>query len=89
MSSSGEFPAALQFEGTVSDFDQRRGLGTVSGPDGAIWPFHATAISDASRRIEVGTPVRVTLGPGHGGRYEARSVTPVRPEDKGPSQPPA
>ena len=88
MSTTQEFPATRQFEGTVSAFDQRRGLGSVGEPDGTAWSFHATAISDGSRRIDVGTPVWVTLGPGHGGRYEARSVTPVSPEI-GPSQPPA
>jgi cold shock CspA family protein len=77
MSDTHEFPATRQFEGAVSAFDQRRGVGSVSDPDGATWPFHATAISDGSRDIEVGTVVRFRLAPGHGGRYEARTVTPL------------
>lgn len=60
--------------GRVTSFDAARGLGTVTDDAGADYPFHATAITDGSRHIEVGTRVGFSLAPGHGGRYEARSV---------------
>jgi cold shock CspA family protein len=58
-------------------FDATRGLGTVDDDDRATYGFHATAIADGSRRIEVGTPVVFTVSPGHRGLYEARSLLPV------------
>ncbi len=63
--------------GRVTTFDARRGLGTVTGADGATYGFHATAIADGSRRIDEGAPVAFTVSPGHGGRYEARSLVVV------------
>ncbi len=63
--------------GRVSTFDARRGLGTVTGADGRTYGFHATAIADGSRRIDEGAPVAFTVAPGHGGRYEARSLVVV------------
>jgi cold shock CspA family protein len=58
--------------GRVASFDPARGLGTVTGDSGVVHAFHATAIADGSRRIDVGTRVSYSLAPGHGGRYEAR-----------------
>ena len=43
--------------GTVTSFDDRRGLGTVKADDGAEYPFHATRIADQSRKIAPGTKV--------------------------------
>ena len=60
--------------GRVASFDATRGLGTVTDDRGAVHAFHATAIADGSRRIEVGTRVSYLLAPGHGGRHEARTV---------------
>ncbi len=68
--------------GRVTTFDPRRGLGSVAGPDGTTFGFHATAIADGSRRIDEGAPVAFTVSPGHGGRYEARSLV-VVPEPEG------
>jgi cold shock CspA family protein len=73
----GPIPAAGPHDGSVTSFDQRRGLGSVTSSGGDEFPFHATAISDGSRAIEVGQAVRFTVQPGHGGRYESRSVTPL------------
>jgi cold shock CspA family protein len=67
-------PAAAPRHGRVSAFDPTRGLGTVEDDDGTAYGFHATAIADGSRRIEVGTTVVFTVSPGHRGRYEARSL---------------
>ena len=61
--------------GRVVAFDTARGLGEVEGDDGARLGFHATVIGDGSRHIEVGTTVTFTVGPGHGGRYEVRSLS--------------
>jgi cold shock CspA family protein len=58
--------------GRVASFDPTRGIGTVADDAGAVYAFHATAIADGSRRIDVGTRVSFSLAPGHGGRHEAR-----------------
>ena len=73
----GPVPTAGPHHGRVAVFDATRGLGTVDDDDGATYGFHATAIEDGSRRIEVGTPVVFTVSPGHRGLYEARSLVPV------------
>jgi hypothetical protein len=39
--------------------------------------FHATAILNGSRQIASGTDVSFMVAPGHGGRYEARSIDPL------------
>ncbi len=62
---------------TVAAFDEPRGLGTlIDDVTGAEVPFHCTAIADGTRRIEVGAAVCYHLVAGHGGRYEARDLTP-------------
>ena len=60
--------------GRVSDFDDPRGLGTVTAEDGATYPFHCTAIADGSRTIEVGTAVEFEVVPGRMGRWEASGL---------------
>ncbi|HEX7094772.1 MAG TPA: hypothetical protein VF183_02740 [Acidimicrobiales bacterium] len=60
--------------GRVADYDAVAGYGHVESA-GERWWFHCSAIADGSRRIEVGTPVRFRLVPGHLGRHEARDVT--------------
>lgn len=64
-------------KGTVSEFDERRGLGTVTADDGSEYPFHCTQIADGSRRITRGTRVSFEVAPGHLGRWEATALTPV------------
>jgi len=71
---AGPAPFAGPHLGRVTSFDRARGLGTITDDDGAVYDFHATAIADGTRRIDVGTPVSFTLSPGHRGRYEARSL---------------
>ena len=61
----------------MTSFDAGRGLGEVSDEDGTRYGFHATAVADGSRRIEVGASVVFTISPGHRGLYEARSLTPL------------
>jgi CspA family cold shock protein len=60
--------------GTVTDFDPRRGLGTVTAEDGSVFGFHCTQIADGTRTVEVGAPVEFEVAPGPPGRWEARAV---------------
>ena len=73
----GPVPSAGPHLGRVTSFDPARGLGAVEEDDGTGYGFHATAIADGSRRIDVGTAVVFTVTPGHRGLYEARSLRPV------------
>jgi len=73
----GAVPSAGPHHGRVASFDPARGLGAVEDDDGSSYGFHATAIADGSRRIEVGTAVVFTVSAGHRGLYEARSLMPV------------
>ncbi len=74
---AGPVPAARLHHGSVASFDAARGLGTVADDDGTSYGFHATAIADGSRRLEVGNEVMFTVAPGHRGSYEARSLVTV------------
>jgi cold shock CspA family protein len=63
--------------GTVDTFDEARGLGTVRSDDGAVLGFHCTSITDGSRTIDVGRPVRFTVVAGPLGRWEAARIVPL------------
>lgn len=63
--------------GRVASFDAARGLGSVVDDVGSGYDFHATAIADGSRRIDIGAVVSFTLVPGHRGVFEARSLTKI------------
>ncbi len=63
-------------QGTVSEFDEARGLGMVTANDGATHSFHCTQIADGTRTIAVGTPVRYKVRPWHLGRWEAVGLEP-------------
>lgn len=56
--------------GTVTEFSDASGLGTVTGDDGASYPFHVIEIADGSRTIELGQRVRFEPFAKFG-RYEA------------------
>ncbi|MEI8051026.1 MAG: hypothetical protein WCI12_06295 [Actinomycetes bacterium] len=60
--------------GRVTAFDEERGLGDVVLASGDALRFHSTAISDASRRIAIGTHVAVLRSAAHGGTMEASIV---------------
>jgi cold shock CspA family protein len=81
----GPVAAAGPRFGRVASFDATRGLGTVRDDAGEVFGFHATAIADGTRSIDVGTPVTFSLAPGHGGRSEARTLV-VCPQE--PTAPP-
>jgi cold shock CspA family protein len=64
----------VKMHGTVSRFDSERGLGEITGADGATYAFHSTAIADGSRAIAVGTAVEFDVTAGHLGRWEASAI---------------
>jgi CspA family cold shock protein len=61
-------------EGTVVEFDEPRGLGTIES-DGTRYPFHCTAIADGTRTIAVGTKVSFEVRPAGMGRWEATTIS--------------
>ncbi len=62
--------------GQVEQYDERRGWGTVVEAGGRRYPFHCTAISDGTRRIDAGTGVVFVVAAGHHGQLEAVSLQP-------------
>ena len=60
--------------GTVTAFDEHRGLGEITADDGSVLPFHCTAIADGTRSIAVGAAVRFAVVAGPLGRWEAAEV---------------
>ena len=44
--------------GSVTDFDEARGLGVITDDTGTAYRFHCVEISDGTRSIAIGTPVR-------------------------------
>jgi CspA family cold shock protein len=60
--------------GTVVDFDDAAGLGTVVADDGRRYPFHCTQLADGTRTVPEGAAVRFEAGPGHLGRWEAVAI---------------
>jgi cold shock CspA family protein len=72
-------PGAV-IRGTVTEFDDDRGTGTVTAADGsAAWFFHCTAIADGSRTIATDAVVDFRVVPGHLGRWEAADLAVSRP----------
>jgi cold shock CspA family protein len=63
--------------GTVSAFDERRGLGEVTADDATVYPFHCTAIADGTRNISLETRVEFEIVAGRLGRWEAAAITPA------------
>lgn len=60
--------------GSVSDFDDHRGLGTIAGDDGTTYHFHCTGIADGTRTIDAGAAVRFEVIAGRLGRWEAWGI---------------
>ena len=65
--------------GTVTAFDEHRGIGELTADDGATYPFHCTAIADGTRTIAVGAAVEFAVVAGHLGRWEAAAIEPATP----------
>ena len=66
---------ASMLAATVSTFDPVVGLGAAETSDGQSFSFHATAMTDGSRRIGVGAEVEMTLTPAANGTWEATLIT--------------
>ncbi|MDE0803384.1 MAG: cold shock domain-containing protein [Acidimicrobiales bacterium] len=60
--------------GSVSEFDEFRGLGTIAGDDGVSYRFHCTGIADGSRTIDVGADVGFAVIAGRLGHWEAWGI---------------
>ncbi|MFM9133226.1 MAG: hypothetical protein ACKORY_11070 [Actinomycetota bacterium] len=52
----------MTMTGTVTEFDEASGLGTVTADGGAAYPFHCVSIADGSRHVETGTRVSFETG---------------------------
>ena len=61
-------------QGSVTAFDERRGIGEITADDGTVYPFHCTVIADGTRTIAVGSAVDFEVNAGHRGRWEAVSL---------------
>ena len=64
--------------GTVAEFDEHRGWGTVRADSGGEHFFHCTAIADGSRAIDPGATVRYRIVAGRLGRWEAAEIAPAQ-----------
>jgi cold shock CspA family protein len=62
--------------GSVTAFDDHRGLGDVTDTDGVVFPFHSVEIADGTRSIAVGTRVRFDVV-AKLGRYEAARIVAI------------
>jgi cold shock CspA family protein len=72
----GSAPRAwLDVRGRVAAFDAHRGYGTIAGDNGDSHFFHCTQIADGSRVIDIGAQVEYEVVAGHGGLWEAASIT--------------
>lgn len=68
--------------GTVTDFDEERGLGTVATADGRTWAFHVIEIADGTRSIAVGRAVAFQPLPRFG-RFQAGRIHKLDDEPAG------
>ena len=59
--------------GSVTEFDESRGLGVITDATGTAFRFHCVEIVDGTRWIAVGTPVRFDVMPKLG-YYEAARI---------------
>lgn len=60
--------------GSVTSFDEHRGLGVITGDDETTYPFHCTGIADGSRTIDEGAHVRFDIVAGRLGQWEAWGI---------------
>jgi cold shock protein len=61
--------------GTVAEFDEAKGYGTVRADDGRELFFHCTQIADGTRTIPFDVEVTFEVVPGHNGRWEATAIS--------------
>lgn len=69
--------AEVVFLGSVSAFDDERGLGLITADDGREVAFHCTAIAGGSRHVDLGARVAFLVATAVGGCREAVAVTPL------------
>ena len=62
--------------GRVSEFDEAKGLGTVTADNGTAYVFHVIEIVDGTRTIDVGQAVRFQPLAKFG-RYQAGKIRKV------------
>lgn len=68
--------ATDRYLGSVTQFDDARGLGEVTRDDGTVFAFHCVSIADGTRTIEHGA--RVSFAPLLKlGRHEAADIRPA------------
>ena len=60
--------------GTVAEFDEAKGYGTLRANDGRDLFFHCTQIADGTRTIPVGVNVEFEVIAGRNGRWEATEI---------------
>ena len=63
--------------GDVNMFSAQRGIGEVTMDDGAVVAFHATALTDGTRDVAVGTRVQAVIAATHRGGQHAVEVSPI------------
>ena len=61
-------------KGTVGEFDEAKGFGTIRADDGRALFFHCTQIADGTRTIPVGATVEFEIAAGHNGQWEATVI---------------
>lgn len=61
--------------GTVTEWDDPRGIGAVTDAAGTRYGFHCTALTDGSRTTTVGAAVVFTLRAGPLGEFEATGIS--------------
>lgn len=61
--------------GSVTSFDDHRGLGVITGDNGRTYPFHCTGIADGSRTIDEAASVQFDVVAGRLGQWEASGIT--------------
>ncbi|HEX4982406.1 MAG TPA: hypothetical protein VFV63_11930 [Ilumatobacteraceae bacterium] len=67
-------PVGMRY-GSVTEFDESRGLGEITDETGTAFAFHSVEIADGTRSIAIGTPVRFDIA-ARFGRYEAARIVP-------------
>jgi len=66
----------VQIRGTVTEFDESRGLGVLRSDLGAHYGFHCVDIADGSRTIAVNARVRTVRHVGLSGHDDVVAVEP-------------
>ena len=63
--------------GTVTTWDDPRGIGEITAEDGTVYGCHCTAFADRSRQTQVRAEMHFVVRPARLGRWEAAGITPA------------